>query len=57
MVFRPDGSMVMIKSRRRNRDAYHLAALIAHREVLAPSPLAAPPYVAPASRRRQAARA
>ena len=30
MLFRPDGSMVMVKSRSRSRDSYHLAALVAH---------------------------
>ncbi len=30
MLFRPDGSMVMIKSRSRRRDSYHLAVLVAH---------------------------
>jgi hypothetical protein len=36
MLFRPDGSMVMIKSRSRSRDSYHLAALIAHQHLLDP---------------------
>jgi hypothetical protein len=31
MMFRPDGSLVVIKSRSRSRDSYHLAALVAHR--------------------------
>jgi hypothetical protein len=35
MLFRADGSMVMVKSRSRSRDAYHLAALIAHQQLLA----------------------
>lgn len=35
MLFRPDGAMIMIKSRSRSRDAYHLAALIAHQQLLA----------------------
>jgi hypothetical protein len=35
MLFQPDGAMVMIKSRSRSRDAYHLAALIAHQQLLA----------------------
>lgn len=35
MLFRPDGSMVMLKSRSRSRDSYHLAALIAHEQLLA----------------------
>jgi hypothetical protein len=35
MLFRPDGSMVMVKSRSRSRDSYHLAALIAHEQLLA----------------------
>jgi hypothetical protein len=30
MLFRSDGSIVVIQSRPRNRDSYHLAALIAH---------------------------
>src|SRR5262249_22081211 len=30
MLFRPDGAMVVIKSRSRSRDSYHLAALVAH---------------------------
>jgi predicted component of type VI protein secretion system len=30
MLFRSDGSLIAIKSRPRNRDSYHLAALIAH---------------------------
>jgi len=30
MLFRPDGSMVMVKSRSHGRDSYHLAALVAH---------------------------
>jgi hypothetical protein len=30
MLFRPDGSMVMVKSRSDSRDSYHLAALVAH---------------------------
>ena len=34
MVFRADGSMVMVKCRSRSRDAYHLAALIAHQQLL-----------------------
>jgi hypothetical protein len=34
MIFRADGSMVMIRSRSRSRDAYHLAALIAHQQLL-----------------------
>jgi hypothetical protein len=36
MLFRADGSMVMIRSRSRGRDAYHLAALIAHQQLLEP---------------------
>ncbi|WP_447985835.1 hypothetical protein [Nitrospira sp. Nam74] len=38
MLFRADGSMVMIRSRSRSRDAYHLAALIAHHQLLDPMP-------------------
>ena len=34
MVFRADGSMVMVKCRSRSRDAYHLAALVAHQQLL-----------------------
>ena len=34
MVFRADGSMVMVRSRSRSRDAYHLAALLAHQQLL-----------------------
>jgi hypothetical protein len=30
MLFRADGSVVVIRSRPRNRDSYHLAALVAH---------------------------
>jgi len=30
MLFRPDGSMVMVRSRSHSRDSYHLAALVAH---------------------------
>lgn len=30
MLFRADGSMVMVKSKSRTRDSYHLAALVAH---------------------------
>jgi len=30
MLFRPDGSMVMVRSRSNSRDSYHLAALVAH---------------------------
>ena len=37
MLFRPDGSMVMVKSHSRSRDAYHLAALIAHQQLLDPA--------------------
>jgi hypothetical protein len=36
MLFRPDGSMVMVKSQSRSRDSYHLAALIAHEYLLDP---------------------
>lgn len=36
MLFRPDGSMVMIKSQSRGRDAYHLAALVGHYLLLHP---------------------
>ena len=37
MLFRADSSMVMFKSRSRSRDAYHLAALIAHQQLLDPT--------------------
>jgi hypothetical protein len=30
MIFRPDGSMVMVKSQSHKRDSYHLAALVTH---------------------------
>ena len=36
MLFRADGSMLMIRSRSFGRDAYHLAALIAHQQLLHP---------------------
>ena len=36
MLFRADGSMLMVKSRSRRRDAYHLAALVAHHQILEP---------------------
>lgn len=38
MLFRADGSMVMVRSRSRSRDSYHLAALIAHQQLLKPMP-------------------
>jgi FHA domain len=34
VLFRSDGSLIVIKSRPRNRDSYHLAALIAHYTLL-----------------------
>ena len=34
MLFFADGSMLMVRSRSRSRDAYHLSALIAHRHLL-----------------------
>lgn len=37
MLFRIDGSMIILKSRSRGRDAYHLAALIAHYLLLHPA--------------------
>lgn len=37
MLFFADGSMMMIRSRSRSRDAYHLAALVAHYVLLHPS--------------------
>ena len=39
MLFRPDGSMVIVKSRSRSRDSYHLAALVAHQILIEPQPL------------------
>ena len=36
MLFRGDGSMLMIRTSSRGRDAYHLAALIAHQQLLDP---------------------
>ena len=36
MLFRADGSMLMIRSGSQGRDAYHLAALIAHQQLLNP---------------------
>jgi hypothetical protein len=36
MLFCADGSMIMIKSKSRSREAYHLAALLAHRQLLEP---------------------
>lgn len=39
MLFRPDGSMVMVKSRSRSRDSYHLAALVAHSILINPDAL------------------
>lgn len=38
MLFCADGSMVMVRSRSRSRDSYHLAALIAHQLLLKPMP-------------------
>ncbi|HKQ03858.1 MAG TPA: hypothetical protein VJ464_01905 [Blastocatellia bacterium] len=37
LLFSDDGAIVVIKSRPRNRDAYHLAALIAHYIILNPA--------------------
>jgi hypothetical protein len=37
MIFRADGSMLIVKSRSRSRDAYHLAALVAHQQLLDPA--------------------
>ncbi len=42
MLFRQDGSMVMIKSRSRGRDSYHLAAVLAHEVLLASSAMTLP---------------
>ena len=36
MLFREDGSMIMIRSTSRSRDAYHLAALLAHQRLIDP---------------------
>lgn len=36
MLFREDGSMLMIRSGSHGRDAYHLAALVAHQQLLNP---------------------
>lgn len=41
MLFRADGSMVIVKSQSRRRDSYHLAALLAH-QVLLESEVSAP---------------
>jgi hypothetical protein len=38
VVFRPDGSLVAIKSGSRSRDSYHLAALVAHYVLDCPTP-------------------
>jgi hypothetical protein len=38
LLFRADGSMVMVRSRSRGRDSSHLAALIAHQQLLDPMP-------------------
>lgn len=46
MLFRADGSMVMIKSRSKSRDAYHLAALVSHHLLLTPKQLAELPAAA-----------
>jgi hypothetical protein len=43
ILFRADGSTVMIKSRSRSRDAYHLAALIAHQQLLDSAPATTAP--------------
>jgi hypothetical protein len=40
MLFRADGSMVMVRSRSRSRDSYHLAGLVAHQQLLEPKPAA-----------------
>jgi hypothetical protein len=34
MLFRPDGGMTIVRSRSRSREAYHLAALVAHDQLL-----------------------
>lgn len=41
MLFRADGSVLALKSRSRSRDAYHLAALVAHQQLLEPAAAAA----------------
>ncbi|MEO8662048.1 MAG: hypothetical protein ABI693_26515, partial [Bryobacteraceae bacterium] len=51
MLFRADGSMVMIRSRSRSRDSYHLAALIAHQQLLDPA-IASDSLAAPAPARK-----
>jgi len=47
MTFVADGSMVMIRSRSRSRDSYHLAALIAHLQLLSPTSAASAASAAP----------
>jgi len=54
MLFRADGSMVMIRSRSRSRDSYHLAALIAHQQLVDPTVAAeAVSAAAPVRKRRR----
>jgi hypothetical protein len=52
MLFRADGSMVMVRSRSRSRDSYHLAALIAHQQLLDPMPALEPAAARVAARTR-----
>jgi hypothetical protein len=52
MLFRADGSMVMVRSRSRSRDSYHLAALIAHQQLLDPMPALEPAAARVAERMR-----
>lgn len=54
MLFRADGSMVMIRSRSRSRDSYHLAALVAHQQLIDPTSVAdSPAAVAPIRKHRR----
>lgn len=43
ILFRPDGSLFIIRSKPRNRDSYHLAAMIAHYLLLTPDVKAGEP--------------
>jgi hypothetical protein len=52
MLFRADGSMVIIRSRSRKRDSYHLAALIAHQRLLDPTVAAYSLAALPSTRER-----
>jgi hypothetical protein len=59
MLFRGDGSMLMIRSRSRSRDAYHLAALVAHQQLIDPdiNEVSVAARVTPRARRRKEATA